>query len=278
MEADGRTTRSWPTDRLARGFQIAAFSAAIAALLFLAWNAKEVFLLGFAGLLVGVLLASLAEVLNRHTSLPYKVSLGVVLIILIGIAAGVIWVAGHRIAGQFHELRTVVPSAAGTLKDYLSTYQVGDWLLGQLQTSSAYLGEGRVVSQLSSAAYKLVDILVGLMIVLFVGVYLAFEPQLYRDGLLRLVPVRHRDRGQQVISEVTYTLRWWLVGQLASMTVIGLLFGGGSWMLGVPLALTLGVIAFALEFIPRIGPIARGAVWLFRRTTPVRARRDSNMR
>ena len=31
-------------------------------------------------------------------------------------------------------------------------------------------------------------------------------------------------------------------------------------MLGVPLALTLGVIAFSLEFIPRIGPIAAGAL------------------
>jgi predicted PurR-regulated permease PerM len=39
------------------------------------------------------------------------------------------------------------------------------------------------------------------------------------------------------------------------MVVVGLLVGTGLWLLGVPSALTLGLLAGLLEFIPFAGPI-----------------------
>jgi predicted PurR-regulated permease PerM len=39
------------------------------------------------------------------------------------------------------------------------------------------------------------------------------------------------------------------------MVFIGLLTGIGLWLLGIPGALALGVIAFILEFVPFVGPI-----------------------
>jgi hypothetical protein len=39
------------------------------------------------------------------------------------------------------------------------------------------------------------------------------------------------------------------------MIVIGALTAGGLWLLGVPLALTLGLLAALLTFIPNLGPI-----------------------
>lgn len=39
------------------------------------------------------------------------------------------------------------------------------------------------------------------------------------------------------------------------MAVIGVLTTLGLWLLGVPLALTLGILAALLEFIPNFGPI-----------------------
>jgi predicted PurR-regulated permease PerM len=46
-----------------------------------------------------------------------------------------------------------------------------------------------------------------------------------------------------------------MVGQLISMTAVGLLSYVGLSLLGVPLALTLAVVAFLLTFIPFIGPL-----------------------
>jgi predicted PurR-regulated permease PerM len=49
-------------------------------------------------------------------------------------------------------------------------------------------------------------------------------------------------------------LRRWLVGRVASMTVVGLLTGIGLFVLGVPAAASLALIAALLSFIPFLGP------------------------
>ena len=46
-----------------------------------------------------------------------------------------------------------------------------------------------------------------------------------------------------------------MIGRVISMVVVGLAIGIGLWLLGVPLALALGSIAFLLDFIPFIGPL-----------------------
>ena len=50
-------------------------------------------------------------------------------------------------------------------------------------------------------------------------------------------------------------LRLWLKGQAVAMVVVGLMTGLGLWALGMPSALTLGLLAGVLEFIPFAGPI-----------------------
>ena len=39
------------------------------------------------------------------------------------------------------------------------------------------------------------------------------------------------------------------------MIIVGTMTTIGLWLLGIPLALALGIIAFFLEFVPYIGPI-----------------------
>jgi predicted PurR-regulated permease PerM len=88
-----------------------------------------------------------------------------------------------------------------------------------------------------------------------VGLYLAAEPELYRKGVLHLVPKKKRERAQEVLNTVGYTLRWWLLGQLVAMSFVFALSWAGLAALGVPLALTLAVISGLLTFIPFLGPI-----------------------
>jgi predicted PurR-regulated permease PerM len=58
-----------------------------------------------------------------------------------------------------------------------------------------------------------------------------------------------------VLERVKDTLWWWMVGRVLSMAVIGIATGVGLWLLGIPLAFTLALIAALLTFIPNIGPI-----------------------
>lgn len=92
-------------------------------------------------------------------------------------------------------------------------------------------------------------------IIIFIGLYVAAEPRLYSDGLIRLVPLNRRQRAREVLDEVGSTLRWWLIGKVASMIVVGVSTVVGLWLLDIPLALTLGLLAALLTFIPNVGPI-----------------------
>src|SRR5690606_13529823 len=57
-----------------------------------------------------------------------------------------------------------------------------------------------------------------------------------------------------VLRRIGHTLRYWILGQLAAMTLVGTVAGVGLWILGAPLPLVLGVLAGVAEFVPNVGP------------------------
>lgn len=99
------------------------------------------------------------------------------------------------------------------------------------------------------------EVLVGLLLITFVAIYFSVDPELYRRGLLHLVPHPSRQRADEVITAIGVTLRRWLATQLSAMVIIGAMVSITLAMLGVEAALSLGIIAGVLEFIPTIGPI-----------------------
>jgi len=56
------------------------------------------------------------------------------------------------------------------------------------------------------------------------------------------------------VDALAYNLRWWLLGQVFLMIMIAITTTVGLWLMGIPLALSLGLIAGALELIPYLGP------------------------
>lgn len=95
----------------------------------------------------------------------------------------------------------------------------------------------------------------GLVLVIFIAMYIAITPDLYRKGVLHLVPHRSRDRAEEVLTTLGTTLRQWLLARLIAMVVIGTLTGCALALLKVKGAAALGVLAGLLEFVPFFGPI-----------------------
>ena len=113
---------------------------------------------------------------------------------------------------------------------------------------------------------KLLYGVIDLVVIVFIGIYLAIQPDVYTSGVAALFPKNKRSRAREVLGQAGTTLFWWLLGRLASMTIVGILVGVGLWILGVPLALALGVWSGLVSFIPNVGPIlstvAKGVVAL----------------
>jgi predicted PurR-regulated permease PerM len=98
-------------------------------------------------------------------------------------------------------------------------------------------------------------LLANLLFILFTALFLAVDPQRYRSSLVQLVPPQGRPRARQVIDQVIDGLKMWLLGRVVSMVLIAIVITIGLHLLGVPLALALGVLTGLFEFIPVVGPL-----------------------
>jgi hypothetical protein len=81
------------------------------------------------------------------------------------------------------------------------------------------------------------------VVVVIIGLYLAAQPAMYAGGIKRLLPLRYRGRAGEVLGVLDEALGRWLIGRCGLMLVNGGLTAAGLWLLGMPLALTLGLLA-----------------------------------
>lgn len=98
-------------------------------------------------------------------------------------------------------------------------------------------------------------LLTGLIVVLFIPIYLTAMPEAVVGWIVRLFPPKNRAEIHQLLSKTRSGLLQWLGGQLVSMAIVGALSIGALYLIGIPGALFLGLLSGLLEFVPYIGPI-----------------------
>ncbi len=116
-------------------------------------------------------------------------------------------------------------------------------------------GLGAVLAQAGGIFSTTLGVIIEVFVVLFLGVYLAVNPEKYVNGIVRLTPIARRERAREVLYALGYTLKWFMLGRLIAMIVVGIVTTIGLMLLNVPLALVFGVITTLLTFVPYIGPI-----------------------
>ncbi|PKN66097.1 MAG: AI-2E family transporter [Deltaproteobacteria bacterium HGW-Deltaproteobacteria-15] len=228
----------------------------IVLLLLVSGYVAQMLVLIFAGILLAILLKGLAELLRRLTGLSNGWSVGIVLLLIAVLMVLTVWISSPPIAAQVSQLSEELPKAASQILDNIRKHPWGERLLRQAPGMNE-LGEhlGSFYRQVSNVFRLTLGAAGSLILVLFVGLYLAFEPQLYIDGVIRLFPVSHRPRAKEVLESLGESLRWWLVGRFVSMAIIGLMTALGLWILGIRLAFILGIFAAILTFVPYVGPV-----------------------
>jgi predicted PurR-regulated permease PerM len=227
-----------------------------AALLLALWFLRDVVLLGFAGLLLALLLRTPADWLVHRTRLPEGVAVGLVTLAVLGLLAGLFLWRGPAIGDQVRELREQIPAAVEQLDNRLRAHDWGRFLRDNLPEPAELLPDTQgAVARATGVLSGTFTFLTNTVLILFLGLVLALAPSTYVRGAVRLVPPRRRERARDVLHQLAHTLRWWLVGRLISMAVIGVLTGVGLALLDAPLAVVLALIAALLSFIPNIGPV-----------------------
>ncbi|MFD1797612.1 AI-2E family transporter [Paracoccus aurantiacus] len=247
---------------------------AIAIALVVVWKLSFVMLMGFAGVLLAIALRNSAIFIARFTGIPPTVGVFLVLGLVLLAVAALIANAGPEIAQQMRQLINAIPKAWTQVTQWLSNSTIGNLLINQMSESGNVVRDGASASGASGPPAGTFNGIFGfvrgtlnaatggianLVLIVTVAIFLAINPGPYIQGALLLVPVPRRERAAAIVQELGDKLWSWLAGQALDMLVVATLSGLGLWLLGIPLALALGIIAGLTNVIPYIGPFLGGA-------------------
>lgn len=221
----------------------------------LVWRLSDVLVLMFGAVIVAVALQAFAAPLQRYLRLKRKLAVAAAVVLTLAVLVLGSWLIGDRLVAQTEDLRQRLPEAMAALVAWTRGHPLG---VAALQVWDGITAEDLPWARVANAATRTFGAVGSVGLVLVLGVYLAADPQLYRRGLVRLVPLAWRSRVDSALLASGQALSRWLLGQGISMMFVGSATAIGLAVLGVPLAATIGVIAGVLAFIPFFGPIASG--------------------
>lgn len=227
-------------------------AVALVGLAAIAWTIADVFVIGFGAVVFGTILRAMVDPLSRTTGWSQRTSLTIVVIALLIVFVLMGWLFGKQAAQQFAQMGKQLPVAAEQFQTWLGQSQLGRMVIDAAKQATE---EGSPLAGAGTAMAVTVGGIAHLLLIIFAAIYFAADPALYRNGALRLLPPARRKQVGRALDDAGVALRKWLVAQIMVMAAVGLMTGGGLALLGVPLALSLGLVAGLLEFVPVVGPI-----------------------
>jgi predicted PurR-regulated permease PerM len=239
-----------------RVFRATAVVLGTVAAAYVVWQLVDLLLLLFACSLVALILLTVANGIRARTRLPFGVALSISVLGLLALIVGAFMFFGTTMRGEFAELAERLPAAWADFQARLRTSSVGASVLDRAQE---VVPSGRAIVGAATTALAAVGgALSGLAIVLVGGLYLAAQPTLYGVGLLRLFPAKAQVRAAETLDAISVSLRNWLKGQALGMLFVGVATGLGLWLVGVPAAWAIGLVAGLAEFVPYLGILVAG--------------------
>ncbi|HUE79484.1 MAG TPA: AI-2E family transporter [Sphingomicrobium sp.] len=226
---------------------------AFLAVVYLLWQLRSLVLMLFGAVVVATVFRALADAIRSRTGIADGIAVALSILLVLGSLAAFAVLFGGQVSAQVHALSEALPNAWRSFEA-----RIGDLGLGEqfaLLVDGLRPGGGGTASSLGKIIMSVGSGIADTLVVIFGGIFLAAQPKFYQVGAIKLVPATKRALVNEAMEDSERALRLWLKGQLFAMVVVGLLIGIGLWLIGVPSALALGLLAGVLEFIPFAGPI-----------------------
>lgn len=225
---------------------------AIALVALVLFRTLSLLLLIFAALVFASILGAARTGLERLTGLKGPLALVAAVVVVLGVLVGIFVFFGRQVAGEIETIQERLPAALASVET-----QLAEWGLGSVrQLFEQGAGDvGAILGQAGGYALSVGSGLTDFLLVFVGAIFLAAQPKLYRRGVVALVPKEREALAEEAMDDGSRALQGWLRGQLLSMMAVTLLTFTGLWILGVPAALGLALIAGLLDFIPFVGPI-----------------------
>lgn len=226
----------------------------LAGLAYLVTVLSPVLVLIFAAILLAVLLRAFADLLIR-AGIAASVALSLATIIVLAAIGAFFAMSGVHIFSQMRELVDQLPAALDALGQRAGLELS---LSAALTEAGKDAAGGGIMGRIAGFGMTALGAIGDLFVIFTGAVFFASEPARYRDGAALLVPPAQRDRLHAAFDAIGNALRLWFGAQFLAMVAVGLLSFAAYWMIGLPSALALALIAGLTNFIPYLGPVLGG--------------------
>ncbi|WP_210479431.1 AI-2E family transporter [Naasia sp. SYSU D00948] len=248
-------------------WRVLAIAGALALLIFLVIQLREIVIPLLIAVLLAALLVPLVQFLRRH-GWPKWLAVAVAEIGTLVAIAGLIYLVVTFVARGFDDLRQRSVESFEQFRDYLVTspFQISEAELDAYiaQAMEAIQRDSQVLlTGALSVGVTLGHVLTGFLLVLFSTLFLLIDGKGIWHWVVRLFPHRARAAVDGAGRAGWLTLGNFVRVQILVAFIDAVGIGLGAFILQVPLAIPIAVLVFLGSFIPVVGAFVTGALAVF---------------
>ena len=196
-----------------------------------------------------------------------------VLLTMTGITLALVLALVFIVPSFWNQVATSYEHARGLVKNY----QRADPLLNKIKRANPQLYtiiqsqiekykspfeqeriRATIAGWLQSGLFRLVNFttsIIDLLLIPFFVFYLLADYRAMRNRIELIIPPRYRTVGSDLFSQINTVLSSYVRSQLLIAVIMGAFYSLGFLVLSVPMAITIGMLAGVLNFVPYLGTV-----------------------
>ena len=208
-----------------------------------------------------IIAAALSPTVDRLTKwkVPRTISIILIYLLVLSLLGGIVYFVLPPMITQIKQLAESLPAYFTAFTDLLKNLREGS-INGVLNASQDSLNSisnflGQIANNLFNTTIGFFSGAAAIVMVFILTLYFLLDENGIKKFFVSLFPVKQKNQMIAIANKMGIKLGGWLRGQIVLALAVGLVVYIGLLIIGMPYALTLGILAGALEIIPVIGPI-----------------------
>lgn len=213
----------------------------------------DMLILVLAGALIACYFRGLSGIIQKKLKWNSTISLATSVVGSILIISGLFFLIGTTVSTQTEQIQESIPELLDEAAQKLKTNAIGQEVTQQVKKIKSSDEFSTFVSNFFETT---LGGIANIYIVILIGIFFTIAPTIYVNGIIQLVPPKNRDKAEALMNRLSSGLKRWLAAKFIAMLAVFVLTAIGLAILGIPMWLTLAILAGLLNFIPNFGPLA----------------------
>lgn len=206
--------------------------------------------------LVLILVAAFRPIVNKwEKNVTRGGAVAILTLITIIVIAFIFYIIFPPLLSQIKQLINFAPEYVDKFK-VLAPYKTE--IDSVFKSISSHSGE--ITTGVYTATVNAFSAIASLLLALVMTIYLLLDRNGLKDFIINLVPKESQNSIIGIAKKMSNKVGGWLRGQLTLCLSIAIVDFIGLTIIGIPYALTLGVLAGISEFVPILGPLFSGII------------------